>query len=114
MIYTYMNLGYCLFLALAIYRISALLTYEEGPYRIFSSIRNIAREKHLFYYEDEKSKKIKFNFYKGITCLYCNSMWFSLLFNLFFFQSVLQYVLCVFITGTFVMIIDGVMNRLEG
>jgi len=58
-------------LALATFRISSLLAYEEGPYGIFSQIRYLAGVRYNVISEPEYPTELS----KGIVCGWCNSVW---------------------------------------
>ena len=62
-------------LALATYRMAHLLAFEEGPFRIFDSIRRVMGQRIS---EDSGVPYNTTHLSKGATCLWCNSMWFGI------------------------------------
>jgi hypothetical protein len=55
--------------SLAVFRLSELVAYDEGPFEIFKRIRN------LFRHGSQIDKMLE--------CIYCNGIWWSLLLTIF-------------------------------
>ena len=67
-------------LALATFRISSLVAGEEGPYGLFDWFRSL-----IGVIRDEGGKTYGTNsFARGLTCLWCNSIWIGLMVSLAF------------------------------
>lgn len=64
-------------MALATFRISSLAAGEEGLFRLFDWLRSLIGVKR-----DDAGKTYGTNdFARGLTCLWCNSIWIGLLFT---------------------------------
>jgi len=62
-------------IALAVWRISSLVAHEDGPYEVFEKFRHLVGVEY-----DEESKPYGRNqFAKGLTCIWCNSIWFGVI-----------------------------------
>ena len=65
-------------LALATWRLSSLLAREDGPYQVFDWLRHKAGVRY-----DERSEPYAGNeLARGLTCIWCNSVWIGALFTL--------------------------------
>lgn len=62
-------------LALAVWRTASLLAHEEGPLDVFVKIRQwcFVQSAHSDFF---------FSLNKGINCMWCNSVWFGMLYSL--------------------------------
>lgn len=61
--------------ALAVYRLTLMVSSEEGPADIFGRFRSAIGVRY-----DEHSRPIGKNWFaKGVVCFYCLSVWFGLL-----------------------------------
>lgn len=67
-----------LILALATWRIAHLLAYEEGPACIFERLRVKAGVR----YDAQSQPYPATHLAKGLTCLWCNSVWVGMLWAL--------------------------------
>lgn len=56
--------------ALAVFRLSELVAYDEGPFELFKRIRN------LFRHGSQIDRMLE--------CIYCNGIWWSLVFTVFY------------------------------
>lgn len=66
-----------LILSLAVWRWASFLAREEGPFYIFTTVRHWLGVRY-----NEKSEMVATNHWaEGALCLWCNSMWFALLFE---------------------------------
>lgn len=60
-------------LILATWRISSLLVYEDGPFEIFERLRHRAG----VVYNEHSQREGTNDLAKGLTCLWCVSVWVS-------------------------------------
>jgi len=66
--------------ALAVWRISHLIAFETGPFQVLDKIRFILGVRY-----DEQSVRYGKNVIaEGIICIWCNSVWFGLLWTLLY------------------------------
>ena len=94
-----------LVIGLATWRISSLLSREDGPFYIFSRIRHVAGVEY-----DINSKPIPKNeLSRGLLCLWCSSIWVAIAFCLVYFLWPLWTVMMLmpFAVSTIAIIIDG-------
>ena len=92
-------------ISLAVWRISSLLSREDGPFYIFSKIRHLAGVEY-----DINSKPIPKNeLSRGLLCLWCTSIWVSVVFCVIYFlwPSWTVMMLTPFAVSTIAIVIDG-------
>ena len=58
----------------AVWRLSSLFANEDGPFSVFARIRNLAE-----YLCKQNRLCAAFKLYDGLTCEWCNSIWFAAL-----------------------------------
>lgn len=73
-----------LVLALTTWRLSALLSYEDGPFRVFRKLRELAGIK--YYDNGDKVEKEYTGFASLFSCVWCLSFWISLWLFTFYSQ----------------------------
>lgn len=61
-----------LILGLAVWRLSSLFAQEEGPLGVFDRLRRFAGVRY-----NDAGIVWQNNFAKGLTCVWCNSIWFG-------------------------------------
>jgi len=69
-----------LILALATWRLSHLLALEDGPWHILTRVRKLAGERLT----EAGVPYAATHLAEGVTCLWCNSMWFGCVFAILF------------------------------
>jgi len=62
-------------LALATWRMSHLLTYEDGPWHLFERLRYLSGVR----YDAESHEIATTHLAEGVLCTWCNSVWFGML-----------------------------------
>lgn len=68
-------------LALATWRLASLLSREDGPFYLFARARHWAGVRY-----NEQSQMISTNHLaEGVLCLWCNSVWFAILWTGLYF-----------------------------
>lgn len=68
-------------LALATWRLTSLLVWEDGPFQVFARLRHLLGVRY-----DEQSQPYGSNWLaKGVICPACASMWFALFWATFYF-----------------------------
>lgn len=65
------NLSTIIVLGLVCWRITSLIVDEGGPYNIFAKIRKLIG----VYYDEWSVRKGRNEFAKGLTCIWCASIW---------------------------------------
>jgi hypothetical protein len=73
-----MTLTALIVLTLATWRASSLLTYERGPYALFEKLRYLSGVRPDAHSRDMPTTELA----EGVLCLWCNSVWFGILFTL--------------------------------
>jgi hypothetical protein len=94
--------------ALAVWRLSSLFSYEEGPFGIFDKIRVLVGVK----YDDMSNPYGENVISKGILCNWCNSVWFAVIitamdYYIRSFTIILMFPLAI---SSLVILLDGVTN----
>ena len=75
-----LNLTSLVIFILATYRLSHMLAYDYGPLDIISKFRHFSGVRY-----DERSIPYGINsFSKGMICMYCNSIWWSVIITLLY------------------------------
>lgn len=101
---------FMIILAFATWRISSLLAREDGPFDVFSRIRNFIG---VVYYDNENCTP-KNVLARGIICVWCNSIWVSAVMALFVeyhakLHIIVQYIISVLFLSTASIIIDELL-----
>lgn len=71
-------------LALAVWRLTSLFVEEDGPFDIFARLRSLIG----VYYDEFSVKQSKNEIARGLTCVWCASIWFGFLASFFSEYSV--------------------------
>ena len=71
----------------AVWRLSSLLSREVGPFRI------IERTRMFVLMRTDPKKIAEGTLYDGMTCIMCNSMWFSFAISIFISDDIFYYFL---------------------
>ena len=91
--------------SLAVWRVSSLFAREEGPFDLFLRIRLLAGVKF-----DKSSEEIGTNWLsKGILCVWCNSIWFSVIGAFLLTQNALWWLITLLALSTVATIVDKYM-----
>ena len=93
-------------LGLAIWRLSSLLTLEDGPFDIFTTLRMYAGV-----YDLDEDGRPKGFFARTLDCLWCVSLYLSIIVGFFvFWPDVLNVVMGILATSTMSILIDSKMR----
>lgn len=93
--------------SLAIWRASSLLAREDGPFDILLRIRMLFGVKF-----DKTSEEFGTNWFsKGIICVWCNSIWFSVLGSFIISGSIGWYFINLLALSAMAIIIDAVVTK---
>jgi len=103
-----MNLVPFLVLILAVWRISSLVTHEDGPYKVFLRFRLWAGVQYQAQTGDSYASN---EFAAVLKCLWCNSVWLSLgLVILYYFFPTTAVLVCLpLAVSAGAIVIDGVV-----
>lgn len=69
---------------LSVWRVSSLFAYESGPFSIFGSIR--------YYLKKNSNNVVLYTLHEGISCLWCNSIWFSALASILITNNIASWI----------------------
>lgn len=96
-----------LILALSTYRITLLLTKEDGPYRVFSRFRT---RSGVYYDQWNKAKGINL-LSRILACFYCCSIWVAIILSgIYWYSPLLIYLLWPFALSTVAIMIKDVLD----
>lgn len=87
--------------SLATFRCASIVTSEDGPFAVFSRLRNWASMKARWLYE-------------GLRCYACTSVWFGVFFAIWLAGSVAKFIILAFAISAlslFVYMIDALMSK---
>jgi hypothetical protein len=94
--------------SLMVWRVSSLIAREDGPMDIFSRFK--AWIYRLSYpgngHVPTKMNKILDSFYRGLNCMWCNSVWFSAIASIFISSTILEWVAKTLSISTVVIMIE--------
>lgn len=98
-------------LSFAVWRVSSLITSEDGPWDIFAKLRNISGVRY-----DESSQEYgTTSLSRGILCLWCVSLWVGLPIAFIFPIPITGSLFDVFVTwlafGTSVILVDTILKK---
>lgn len=109
-----MNTTFFLALCLATWRVSSCLAYERGPYELFERLRHKAGVKYDAHSEPVATTELA----KGLTCLWCNSVWvgfcFAFISNLFGTVQWPMLLILPLSLSAGAVLIQAVLERIEG
>lgn len=95
--------------SLAIWRLSSLLAREDGPLDCFEHLRTYIGQKA----ETEKNGLLRVaidSLYRGILCMWCNSIWFSSIWSIFISTSFPDWILNTLSLSTMVIMIETIIK----
>lgn len=96
--------------AMAIWRVSSIVAREDGPMDIFSKFKT----RVLDISEDERlqisGRKMLNSFYRGLNCMWCNSVWFSAIASIFISISFVEWIVITLSLSTLVIMIETVVK----
>ena len=99
-----------LIMAMAVWRVSSIVAREDGPMDIFPKFKT----RVLDLSEDERLhisvRKMLNSFYRGLNCMWCNSVWFSAIASIFITVSFLEWSVVTLSLSTMVIIIETVVK----
>lgn len=90
--------------SLAVWRLSSLLAREDGPFNIFARVRSF-----IFWSASSRSGpigKLATTVSEGIVCIWCNSIWFSVIISFLPGLYWQEWVVAVFSTSALTILIE--------
>ena len=96
-----------LIVALAVWRVSSLLVNEDGPFDIFAKIRYWVGVRFNQLSEPYGINVIS----KGLTCVWCTSVWISGVGAIFISANILEYIVLVMALSAAAIVIECIVNR---
>ncbi len=93
-------------IALATWRVSSLLVFEEGPFMLLVKMRSL-----LGVYYDEYSKPQGKNVIaRALTCVWCSSIWVALGFTVLYFYGLAFWIAMPFALSAAAIIIERIVD----
>ena len=93
-------------MALATWRVSSLLVFEEGPFLILSRIRNLAG----VYYDEYSEPQGKNVVSRALLCVWCISLWVAIGFTVLYFYDLAFWVALPFALSAAAIIIERIVD----
>ena len=95
-----------LIMAMAVWRVSSIVAREDGPMDIFPKFKT----RVLDLSEDERLhisvRKMLNSFYRGLNCMWCNSVWFSAIASIFISNSFKEWIVVTLSLSTVAIMIE--------
>ena len=95
-----------LIVAMAIWRVSSIVAREDGPLDIFPKFKtrvlDLSEEEGL----DLSLRKSLNSFYRGLNCMWCNSVWFSAVASIFISTSFKEWIVVTLSLSTIAIMIE--------
>jgi len=83
-----------------------LFAREDGPFKMFSNIRKYIYTRTLY----NSFRRIFETLNDGIVCIWCNSMWFSMIMVIPASRNILEWFYLALCVSTIVIIVEGIIN----
>ena len=93
-------------IALATWRVSSLLVFEEGPFLILVKMRSLAG----VYYDEYSEPQGKNVIARALLCVWCISFWVALGFTVLYFYGVAFWVALPFALSAVAIIIERIVD----
>lgn len=102
---------FTLFIVLAVWRLTVMITIEDGPLDIFARLRVYAGVR----YNDENEPYGVSNLARGILCFGCVSVWVSIPLALLipYIDNIFGYIVSVLGISTMAIILNEITNRIQ-
>ena len=93
-------------IALATWRVSSLLVFEEGPFLVLVKMRSLAG----VYYDEFSEPQGRNVFARALLCVWCISFWVAIGFTVLYFYGVAFWVALPFALSAVAIIIERIID----
>jgi hypothetical protein len=92
--------------AMAVWRVSSIVAREDGPMDIFprfkTRVLDLSENKRIHI----SVRKMLNSFYRGLNCIWCNSVWFSAIASIFISVSFLEWIVVTLSLSTVAIMVE--------